>query len=231
MVGTTHAGNIGAAARAMYNMCISNLVLVDPQCPVAQVAYGRASGANAVLDQRVETASLREAVADCELVIATSARRRSLTWPELEPAQMARKVLEMADGERVALIFGREHSGLSNEELQLCNYMVCIPTNPDFSSLNIASAIQILGYEIYRQYYMPPEIPKPDSQDAIASSAETEGYFEHLRQVLAATDFLNPEQPGHIMQRLRRLYLRSELTRNEINILRGMLTAIEKRLE
>lgn len=238
MVGTTHAGNIGAAARAMFNMCISNLVLVDPQCPVAQVAYGRASGANAVLDQRVKTASLREAVADCELVIATSARRRSLTWPELEPAQMARKVLEMADSERVALIFGREHSGLSNEELQLCNYMVCIPTNPDFSSLNVASAVQVICYEIYRQFCDSAEagkveaestITKPVDEDELpATSGEMEGYFDHLDQVLTATKFIKPENPGITMQRLRRLYLRAELSRNEANILRGMLSAIEK---
>ena len=231
MVETTHPGNIGAAARAMNNMCLDKLRLVNPQCPVGEIAYARASGANAILDQRETCSSLDSAIADCEYVFATSARRRSLAWPEITPSELADKLVSLEDDTRVALVFGREHSGLSNEEIQLCNGMVCIPTNPDFSSLNIASAIQVLGYEIYRRYYMPPEIPKPDSQDAIASSAETEGYFEHLRQVLAATDFLNPEQPGHIMQRLRRLYLRSELTRNEINILRGMLTAIEKRLE
>lgn len=238
MVGTTHSGNIGAAARAMNNMCISNLVLVDPQCPVGEIAYGRASGANAVLDQRTTVTSLGQALGDCELVIATSARRRSLAWPELDPAQMAGKLFDMHATARVALVFGREHSGLTNEELQMCNYMVCIPTNPAFSSLNVASAVQVICYEIYRQFCVVPEATILDTdkdgsrlldEDELpATSGEVEGYFEHLDQVLTATRFLNPDNPGITMQRLRRLYLRSGLSRNEVNILRGMLTAVEK---
>lgn len=228
MVGTTHPGNIGAAARAMHNMSISNLSLVDAQCPVGEIAYARASGANAVLDSRETCADLGQAVADCVCVIATSARRRSLAWPELDPQAMADKVLSMDDNSQVALVFGREHSGLTNDELQLCNYMVCIPTNPEFSSLNLASAIQVLCYEIYRQQAIAPGTSSPDAEDLPATSGEIEGYFEHLQRVLESTGFLNPQQPGLIMQRLRRLYLRSEMTRNEINILRGMMTAIEK---
>jgi len=228
MVGTTHPGNIGAAARAMHNMCISNLTLVDPQCPVGEIAYARASGANAVLDNRETCTSLRQAIAECGCVIATSARRRSLSWPELSPDELVEKLFAMSDTTQVALVFGREHSGLNNEELQLCNYMVCIPTNPEFSSLNLASAIQVLCYEIYRHQTPQPDIKEPDSQDLPASSREVEGYFEHLQKVLESSGFLDPQQPGLIMQRLRRLYLRSALTRNEINILRGMLTAIEK---
>ena len=228
MVGTTHPGNIGAAARAMHNMCFSNLTLVDPQCPVGEIAYARASGANAVLDNRETCTSLRQAIAECGYVIATSARRRSLSWPELSPDELVGKLFAMGDTTQVALVFGREHSGLNNEELQLCNYMVCIPTNPEFSSLNLASAIQVLCYEIYRHQTPQPDIKEPDSQDLPASSREVEGYFEHLQKVLESSGFLDPQQPGLIMQRLRRLYLRSALTRNEINILRGMLTAIEK---
>lgn len=231
MVGTTHPGNIGAAARAMHNMSISNLTLVDPQCPVGEIAYARASGANTVLDARETCADLGQAVADCSCVIATSARRRSLSWPELDPQALAGKVLAMDDNSRVALVFGREHSGLTNDELQLCNYMVCIPTNPEFSSLNLASAIQVLCYEIYRQQAIAPVVRPPDSEDLPANSGEVEGYFEHLQRVLENTGFLDPRQPGLIMQRLRRLYLRSELTRNEINILRGIMTAIEKQLK
>ena len=228
MVGTTHPGNIGAAARAMHNMCFSHLTLVDPQCPVGDIAYARASGANAVLDNRQTCRDLEQAIADCSCVIATTARRRSLAWPELSPNTMAEKLFAMSDANRVALVFGREHSGLTNDELQLCNYMVCIPTNPQFSSLNLASAIQVICYEIYRRQTSPPVEAKSDPQDLPASSAEIEGYFLHLQRVLEKTGFLDPDQPGLIMQRLRRLYLRSELTRNEINILRGMLTAIEK---
>jgi len=230
MVGTTHPGNIGAAARAMHNMSISQLTLVDPQCPIGEIAYARASGANVILDNRETSADLPQAIADCSLVIATSARRRSLAWPELDPAELVEKLFAMDDSSQAALVFGREHSGLNNEELQLCNQMVCIPTNPDFSSLNLASAIQVLCYEIYRhQYALTEAAPRTtDEQDLPASSGEVEGYFEHLQKILELTGFLNPQQPGLIMQRLRRLYLRSEVSRNEINILRGMLTAIEK---
>lgn len=228
MVGTTHPGNIGAAARAMHNMCIDNLTLVDPQCPLGEIAYARASGANAVLDNRETCDHLGQAIADCSCVIATSARRRSLAWPELDPAGLGAKLLAMNENERVALVFGREHSGLTNDEIQLCNYTVSIPTNPDFSSLNLASAIQVLCYEIYRRQAQQPTARAPEPQDLPASSAEIEGYFKHLQGVLESTGFLDPKQPGLIMQRLRRLYLRSELTRNEVNILRGMLSAVEK---
>jgi len=227
MVGTTHPGNIGAAARAMHNMCFERLLLVDPQCPVGEIAYARASGANSVLDNRETCSSLQAAVADCQCVIAATARRRSLSWPELEPAQMARKLLEFGDECRTAIVFGREHSGLTNAELQMCNYMVTIPTNPDFSSLNIAAAIQVLCYEVYRQAGAPPPQAQLEPQDEPASNDELERYFEHLQRVLENSGFLDRRQPGLIMQRLRRLYLRSELTRNEINILRGMLNAVD----
>ena len=229
MVGTTHPGNIGAAARAMSNMCFSHLTLVDPQCSVGEVAYARASGANAILDNRETCDDLGQAISDCNLLVATSARRRSLSWPELSSPELTDRLISMGESSRVALVFGREHSGLNNEELQLCNYMVCIPTNPDFSSLNLASAVQVLCYEIYSRQIDTLQIGKtPEAQDLPALSAEVEGYFEHLQKVLEISGFLDPEQPGLIMQRLRRLYLRSELTRNEINILRGILTATEK---
>lgn len=229
MVGTTHPGNIGAAARAMANMSFTRLTLVDPQCPVGEIAYARASGAHVILDNRETCKDLAQAIADCSCVIATSARRRSLSWPELTPPQLADKLGGMNDATQTALVFGREHSGLSNEEMQLCNYMVCIPTNPDFSSLNIASAIQVICYEIFGRQAAAATPSKPtEDSDLPAPSAEVEGYFEHLEKVLLLSGYLDPQQPGMIMQRLRRLYLRSELTRNEINILRGMLTAIEK---
>ena len=229
MVGTTHPGNIGAAARAMHNMSFSRLVLVDPQCPVGEIAYARASGANNLLDNRETHPDLESAIAGCQFTIAASARRRSLSWPELEPGQMAAKLLDLDDDSEAAIVVGREHSGLSNEELQLCNFMVTIPTNPAFSSLNVAAAIQVLCYEVYRQCAEPRENPRVEPQDMPASSSEVEGYFEHLQRVLEGSGFIDPQQPGLIMQRLRRLYLRSELTRNEINILRGMLSAVEVR--
>lgn len=228
MVATSHPGNVGAAARAMHNMCISRLTLVDPQCPIGDIAYARASGANAILDNRETHADLRSAIADCSMVIATTARRRSLPWPEFAPQQMAEQLFTLDDNRQVALVFGREHSGLSNDELQMCNQMVCIPTNPEFSSLNVASAIQILCYELYRQQSRFPEVPAVSGQDLPASSGEFEGYIDHLRQTLDDCGFLNPQQPEMLMQRLRRLYLRSEPTHNEIHILRGILSAFAK---
>ena len=229
MVGTTHPGNIGAAARAMYNMGLSRMVLVDPQCPVGEVAYARASGANAVLDQRLTCDSLEQAVADCELSVAASARRRSLSWPELDPPQLVEKLLGCDDRTRVAIVFGREHSGLSNDELHLCNYMLRIPANPAFSSLNLAAAIQILGYEIYRHLAATAPVKPLPQEDRPATSTEVEDYFGHLEATLIETGFIDPEHPGLIMQRLRRLYLRSELSHNEVNILRGILASVTNR--
>ena len=228
MVGTTHPGNIGAAARAMQNMSISNLVLVNPQCSVGETAYARASGANLVLDNLRRDASLKEAVQNCNLVIAASARVRSLPWPELSPDTMAQKIANLNANSKAALVFGREHSGLTNEELQLCHYMVNIPTNPDFSSLNVASAIQVLCYEIFKTSSKRLETEKSGFQENVATSSELEGYFRHLEQVLTTTQFLDAQNPGLLMQRLRRLYLRVELSKSEVNILRGILSSVEK---
>jgi len=228
MVGITHPGNIGAAARAMHNMSISNLVLVNPQCPVGEIAYARASGANVVLDNRRKTESLRQAVQDCTLVIAASARVRSLPWPELSTVSMVQKIAGQNAQSRTALVFGREHSGLTNEELQLCNYMVNIPTNPDFSSLNVASAIQVLCYEIFKQQANQVKVEAANLQESAATRHELEGYFEHLEQVITTTQFLDSENPRLLMQRLRRLYHRIELSKSEVNILRGILSSIEK---
>ena len=234
MVETTHPGNIGAAARAMKNMQLSNLALVNPKCPIGQRAYSRASGANSVLDDLVRFDSLREAVADCHLVVGTSARIRSLSWPQLEPAELGARAVSLADEQKLAIVFGREHAGLTNEELQHCHYTVNIPTNPEFSSLNVASAIQVISFEIYRQYRQSIASPQEsvgdsgNSMEEMATSAELEGYFEHLQQVLITIGFLDPENPRQMMKRLRRLYQRSQPTQNEVNILRGILSSVEK---
>ena len=227
MVETTHPGNIGAAARAMKNMCLSQLVLVNPKCPIGQIAYSRGSGANDVLDQRIMAETLPEAIADCAVVIGTSARLRSLAWPELSPDTLAQKVAGMSDNEKAAIVFGREHAGLTNEELQHCHYTVTIPTNEDFSSLNVASAIQVISYEIYKLFQQPAQ-PKHEQTEPAADSAELEGYFSHLEQVMVATGFLDPDNPRQLMKRLRRLYQRAEPSKNEVNILRGILSAVEK---
>ena len=228
MVGTTHPGNIGAAARAMHNMCISNLVLVNPQCPIGEIAYARASGANAILDSLRKAGSLQEAVQSCILVVATSARDRSLPLPELSPGLVAKKIAELNGQSRVALVFGREHSGLTNEELQICHYTVNIPTNPDFSSLNVASAIQVMCYEIFKTVGNQPETRQAEIQECAVTSQQLEGFFRHLEQVMITTEFLDRENPGLLMQRLRRLYHRLEMSKNEVDILRGILSSVEK---
>ncbi len=228
MVETTHPGNIGAAARALKNMELSQLVLVNPKCPIGERAYSRGSGANNILDDRVVVDTLPEAVSDCQLVVGTSARLRSLAWPELTPETLAQKVSDLADDEKVAIVFGREHAGLTNEELKHCNYTVTIPTNPDFSSLNVASAIQVVSYEIYKNMLEADDSESTNTSEPVADSAELEGYFSHLEQVLISTEFLNKDNPRQMMKRLRRLYQRAEPSKNEVNILRGILSSVEK---
>ena len=230
MVGTTHPGNIGAAARAMHNMCFSNLLLVDPQCPVGEIAYARSSGAHNILDRRKTVATLQEAISDCHLVVGLTARHRSLPWPELNPQQMTHEIVSKGSSIRTALVFGREQSGLTNDELMLCNYMVSIPTNPDFSSLNVASAIQVMCYEIY-QTLLNNSLTNMEVNEPVeppASAQDLEGYFSHLQQVLETTEFRDPKNPGLLMQRLRRLYQRIDLSKTEVNILRGILSSVEK---
>ncbi len=228
MVGTTHPGNIGAAARAMNNMCFTNLTLVDPQCPVGEIAYARSSGAHAILDRRKTVATLPEAIAEAQLVIGMTARQRSLSWPELDPHELSEMIAEKGKNTQVAVVFGREHSGLTNDELALCNYMVPIPTNPNFSSLNVASAIQVMCYEIYRTLTGSTKETASASVEPMASAKDLAGYFSHLEQVLTETGFLDPDNPGLLMQRLRRLYQRVELEQTEVNILRGILSSVQK---
>jgi len=227
MVETTHPGNIGAAARAMKNMGLSSLILVNPKCRVDEVAYARGSGADEILQQHQQAESLPQAVADCQLVVGTSARLRALAWPELTPSSLAHKALFSSNHEKVAVVFGREHAGLTNDELQHCQYTVTIPSNPSFSSLNVASSIQVIAYEIYKLYCEQGQ-NTVEPGEPLADSAELEGYFTHLQQVLVSTGFLDNSNPRQMMKRLRRLYQRAEPTRNEVNILRGMLSAVEK---
>lgn len=230
MVETTHPGNIGAAARAMKNMGLSRLALVNPQCVLDGNAYARASGADDVLNDLVKTDSLTAAVSDCALVIGTSARTRTLVWPGLTPNSLAAKLVDIPDDEKVAIVFGREHSGLTNEELQHCHYSVTIPTNPDFSSLNVASSIQVISYEIYNRFQesVPAPPPRLSRLESRADSEQLEGYFDHLEQVLVKLGFLDADNPRQIMKRLRRLYQRAEPSQNEVNILRGMLSSMVK---
>lgn len=230
LVETTHPGNIGAAARAMKNMGLSQLVLVNPRCAVDHQAYARASGADDVLNDLVKHASLTDAVADCVLVVGTTARTRSLVWPALTPNSLAQKLAETESDQPVAVVFGREDSGLTNEELQHCHYSVTIPTNPDFSSLNVAAAIQVISYEIFNRLQddSADEPPPRSRLESPADSEQLEGLFEHLQRLMIDIDFLDQDNPRQIMKRLRRLYQRAEPTVNEVNILRGILSSVQK---
>lgn len=228
LVGTTHPGNIGAAARAMKTMGLYRLVLVNPENFPSADATARASGADDVLYQARVVDDLDAALEGCHLVIGASARRRGIQCVELDPracAQQALNISRHGEGE-VALVFGREHSGLSNEELDRCHFMVRIPSNPDYSSLNLAAAVQVLCYELR----MAADLAE-DAADGVISlpapAEEMERFYQHLQEVLLALGFLNPANPRHLMRRLRRLYGRALPDQTEVNILRGMLSAVQ----
>jgi len=233
LVNTSHPGNIGGAARAMKNMGFTDLWLVAPARFPDQEADWRAAGAGDVLEAATVVDTLAEAIGDCQLVIGTSARGRRIPWPVLDPRNCARRALEAAGREeRVAIVFGREDRGLTNEELQLCNLHLHVPTHEDYTSLNLAMAVQIVVYEL-RMLALEGEIVADECADwdAPFSTAENmERYYEHLEQTLIEIDFLDPAAPRQLMARLRRLYSRVRLDEMELNILRGILTETQNAL-
>lgn len=229
MVETSHPGNIGAAARAMKNMELDRLYLVRPHHFPHEESTARASGADDVLAAATVCSSLQEALAGCQLVFGASARsRRTIPWPQVDARGCAGIVRRQGGEGEVALVFGREHSGLSNDELELCNYLVHIPTNPDYSSLNVAAAIQVVAYELYMARLGEWQETPSNKVDVPASADEVEGFFAQLEQTLVATEFLDPDNPRQLMRRLRRLFNRVQLEKAEVNILRGILTSVMK---
>ena len=227
LVGTTHPGNIGASARAMKNMGVTDLALANPRYFPHEEATARASGAADVLERATVVESLSEAIADCVYVVGTSARARAIDWPSMEPRACAAKLRAEAQRGPVAVVFGPEKSGLSNADLDLCDTLLTIPTDPDFSSLNLAMAVQVVTYEL-RAAQEPAIDPEEQSGTPLATSGDTERFYEHLERVLTDIGFLDPDNPRHLMRRLRRLFIRARLDQNEINILRGILTAVER---
>ncbi len=228
MVDTSHPGNIGAVARAMKNMCLSQLYLVQPQQFPHAEATARASGADDLLASAVVCDSLPDALAGCGLVVGASARLRHLKLPQWDPRQCAERVVEEARQRDVAILFGREHSGLTNEELALCHYLMHIPSNPDYSSLNIAAAVQVMTYELQMASREPGEATSEEESEPPASAEEMERFYAHLRETLVDIGFLNPDNPRVMMRRLRRLFNRARPNQVEMNILRGILTASQK---
>ncbi|MFO7954312.1 RNA methyltransferase [Thioalkalivibrio sp.] len=235
LVGTTHPGNIGSAARAMKAMGITDLVLVAPEKFPHADATALASGADDLLARARVVEDLATAVADCVWVVGTSARLRTHSVPVLGPDVAAGQVLAHASAGPVALVFGREHSGLTNTELDHCNAFVQIPTVPDFSSLNLAGSVQVMTYALRMAALGSPEPTAPPAasadeaeRDPLATQAEMEGLFRHFEQALTAIEVLDPDNPRNLMRRLRHLYLRAGLSASEVRMLRGILTHTER---
>jgi len=233
MVETTHPGNIGAAARAMKTMGYNNLYLVKPKIYPNAEATARAAGADDILVKAIVCDSLEQALQGCVAVVASTARPRTISHSVFTPREYAPKLYEMVKLGPVALVFGRESSGLSNEELEYCNVILQIPTNPEFSSLNVASAIQILCYE-FIQLLQLEDADKTDAEVddkekiRLATADEMNYFYEHLEQSMIDVDFLNPEQPRKLMRRLKSLFNRAHLDENEVSILRGFLAAVQE---
>ncbi|EGR2423100.1 tRNA (cytosine(32)/uridine(32)-2'-O)-methyltransferase TrmJ [Vibrio cholerae] len=229
LVGTTHSGNIGSAARAMKVMGLSQMVLVDPQCHVDAQAIALAAGASEIALNAQIYPTLEAAVADCGLVVGTSARSRTLEWPMLEPRECGEKLISEANQHSVAMVFGRERTGLTNEELQLCHYHVCVPANPEYSSLNLAMAVQMLSYEVRMAYLALQQSSQSSTlQEEYPRHQELERFYAHLEQVIMQTEFISAQQPGQVMNKLRRMFTRARPEAQEINILRGILTSVQK---
>ena len=230
LVGTSHPGNIGAVARAMKNMGLSDLALVNPKYFPHEEATARASGATDILDNARVVTSLAQALTDCVYVAGASARARTIGWPTMGPRDCAeRMMLEMKKGQ-VAAVFGPEKSGLNNDDLDRCHTLLTIPANPDFSSLNLAMAVQVFTYEL-RVASALNGGPGFASEAPPATGEEMEHFYAHLEQVFEDVKFLDPDNPRYLMRRMRRLFIRARPDVNEVNILRGFLTAIERTRE
>jgi len=226
LVNTSHTGNIGSTARAMKTMGLSNLYLVDPVSEPDGKASALAAGATDVLANAKTVATLEEAVSDCGLVVGTSARSRTLSWPMLEPRGCGEKLVSEVSNYPVALVFGRENNGLANDELQQCHFHVCIPANPEYSSLNLAAAVQTLCYEIRMAYLNQQHLSSVEQEYPL--SEDLERFYSHLEHTLYKTNFIIPQHPGMVLPKLRRLFNRARPERQELNILRGILASIDK---
>jgi tRNA (cytidine32/uridine32-2'-O)-methyltransferase len=230
LVETSHTGNMGSTARAMKTMGLTNLYLVNPLVKPDSQAIALAAGASDVIGNATLVETFDQAIAGCSLVVGTSARSRTLPWPMLEPRECGTRAVQEGQHGPVALVFGRERVGLTNDELQKCHYHVAIPANPDYSSLNLAMAVQILAYEVRvacleRQ---PAGASPQEEQAPYPLVDDLERFYQHLEQTLLHSGFIRATHPGQVMSRLRRLFTRARPEAQELNILRGMLTSIEK---
>jgi tRNA (cytidine32/uridine32-2'-O)-methyltransferase len=227
MVGTSHPGNIGATARAMKTMGLSDLALVSPREFPSAEARARASGADDVLDGATLYETLEDAVASCGFVVGASARQRSVPCPVVDPRECAAEVWRKLERNEVAVVMGPEQSGLTNEDLAVCQRLVSIPTDAHYGSLNVAMAAQIICYEL-RMVGIGHRAAAHETREApLATAGELAGFHKHLEQALEKAGFFDPHHPRRLKLKLRRVFQRAELDRNEINILRGVLSALD----
>lgn len=231
LVGTTHPGNIGATARAMKNMGILDLALVEPKEFPSDVATFRSKAAKDILEKASVHRSLAEAISECELVVGTSARGRTVPWPVLNPREAAKEMHKSSRNGKVAIVFGREDRGLTNEELGLCNFHVHIPSDPDYSSLNLSQAVQILAYEIRLSYLQDQNVNKDYWDVDLANNEQTERLINHMDELMQEVDFYDVENPRKLLVRVRRFFKRSKIDVMEANIFRGLFSTIQKKLK
>lgn len=225
LVETSHPGNIGAVARAMKNMRMHQLRLVNPKFFPHADATARASGADDLLRTAGVYPTLQAAIADCQIVLGASARDRTISWPSLTARQCAEKWVDTANSDQnIALVFGRENSGLKNHELDLCHYLLRIPCNNEYSSLNLAAAVQVVSYELFVASGQESISSIGDrGEDPLATAEQMEAFYLHLQQTMADIGFLHPDRSKSIMRRLRRIFNRIQLDTKELDILRGIL--------
>lgn len=229
LVETSHTGNMGSVARAMKTMGLTNLWLVNPLVKPDSQAIALAAGASDVIGNAQIVDTLDEALAGCSLVVGTSARSRTLPWPMLDPRECGLKSVSEGQHAPVALVFGRERVGLTNEELQKCHYHVAIAANPEYSSLNLAMAVQIIAYEVRMAFLQSQETTQPDYEESPYPLVDDlERFYQHMEQMMVRSGFIREGNPGQVMSKMRRLYTRARPERDELNILRGMLSSLEK---
>lgn len=232
LVRTFHSGNIGSTARAMKTMGLTNLTLVSPQNFQLDQALQMAMSADDVVTKAQQVDSLYEAVADCSVVTASTARTRNYDLPQQHPEEAAQNLCKSASKQQVALVFGPERMGLSNEDLEHCTHRVTIPTNPDYSSLNLAAAVQTLSYEVFKQHSLFAAENRRenvcDKSREMPSIENTERFYEHLEEVLIDIGFIFKKHPGEVMKKLRRMFSRSQMDQTEMGIMRGIFASMEK---
>ena len=225
LINTSHPGNIGASARAMKVMGLKHLHLVNPKVFPHSEATAMASGADDLLQNAVIHDSLDSALDGCSLVLGTSARLRSLPMPQMDLRRAAQSALSEHKGQNIAIVFGQERAGLTNDEIQRCHQLVHVDTNPDYGSLNLSQAVQVMAYELRMAIIGDGGARIAPSDWKPVDVGQMEMFFVHLEQTLLDIKFMNPEQPKKLMARMRRLFNRARPDQNEINILRGILAA------